>query len=102
MKRFASLVVALLLVAGCSGIRRGEVFNRSYFPPYNQYTLMCFSYNQNGTCAMLMPIITPIPESWEICVQRVEDGKLRKNCFPVTQATYDSVRIGDYFDGGEE
>jgi hypothetical protein len=101
-RALAPLLVVLLLITACSGIRKGEVFSRSYFPPYNQYTLMCFSYDTKGFCTMLMPIVTPIEESWEICVQRVEDGKLRKGCFPVTQATYESVQIGDWFDGGEE
>lgn len=96
MRRLAVLVAALLLV-GCSAPDHGVVVDKKYHPPYEWVQSVCMAHSAKyGYCTMTVPIIQHEPARWELCLV---DGD-EEGCRNVDETTYHRYAIGSTY-GGE-
>ena len=103
MKKTAKIFVILIILLFCfslfgcdNGLRQGYVTNKK-FKPENTTTMITYTYIYTGNTIIPMPHFWyyHYPDRWVITIQNEE----KENIFYVDEETYNSVKIGDWFDG---
>jgi hypothetical protein len=108
MKRV--LLILILLLAACSSLSAGHVVERKFHPAYDWLWMMpiysgqtCIQSGTTQVCTpryTYIPMVMHEPDSWSITIE----GQVRYNQDPerrtlgVTEETYDSIEIGDWYE----
>lgn len=90
----ALVFILVLLLTACAP-KEGIVNNKAYHPGYWYTTTYCAVYGKNGACTMWMPHQQYSPPSWQLDLYKGDDHGWRG----VSEAQFNSVRIGDYYRG---
>ncbi len=95
MKRLIVALAVLVGLTACDHPESGTVLNKSYTAGYYYTTQTCVARGKYG-CSAYAPQLQWVPPEWRMCV-RPSGQSSGSSCFDVTQAEYDSVPIGGYF-----
>lgn len=99
----AILLVFILFLSACSPkITSGEVYDKEYreaFVTVSVYPVV--TYNGKTSTTTMVPYTVYYPERWVIFIKSFEDGEWITEDFYVSEAVYNSIRIGDMFEYDE-
>lgn len=97
MRRVATALGTLLLVACAPSVDSGTVVDKNYYESYTTTRFQCYSYNSNGFCTVNVPVTDYHPERFELVIEGYAEGEdeLRQSSHSVRESIYDSVNIGD-------
>jgi hypothetical protein len=92
------LIAAGVLLVGCSGPDHGVVHAKDYSKAYSYPTSYCMVYrmSQSGmmTCTIYGTREVYVPASWTLDIYASKDDH---GWVDVDQATYDRLKVGDYY-----
>lgn len=95
----AILLVFVLFLSSCSPkITSGEVYDKEYresFVTVSVYPVV--TYNGKTSTTIMVPYTVYYPERWVVFIKSFEDGEWITEDFYVSEAVYNSIRIGDIF-----
>ncbi|MCP2265552.1 hypothetical protein ACFQHV_01085 [Promicromonospora thailandica] len=93
----ALAVAVVLALAACAGpaTDHGTVLEKKSSPGFYSVTQSCTSAGRTTTC---VPITTWIPPDWDV---KVRDEEGTEAWLDVSNAQFDALAIGDYYDTRE-
>ena len=94
------IAITLFLLTGCGyGIKQGIIVDKQYHPEYTTYT---YTTSNIGNSTIRIP--TPIhhSETYNLKIQKEEDGKTKECWIQITEEEYSRYNIGDYYGYKEE
>ena len=99
----AILLVFVLFLSACSPkITSGEVYDKEHrdaFVTVSAYPVV--TYNGKTSTTTMVPYTVYYPERWVIFIKSFEDGEWITEDFYVSEAVYNSIRVGDMFEYDE-
>ena len=90
--KLAALLLAVVLLAGCSPISSGIITGKTHHEGYYYTTTYCASW-RDGTCQFYMPQQNYQPPTWSFDLKDNKDT----GWVYVGEGTYNSYEIGDYY-----
>lgn len=92
LSAFVLCAICLLFLAGCGGIRSGEVLDHHFYPAHDKQDFIVIG-------DIMMPQTNHIPDRWYVTIGRkCEEGYYCKNQIQVTKECYDRLKKGDWAD----
>jgi len=98
MKKY--MWVLILLSLGCSSLKEGEVYEKTYEPELTSFTMIPLVIVADNTTSIIMiPYCITDDEDWIIKVRKFdnEEGEYKYRSFYLTEELYNSLEIGDWF-----
>jgi hypothetical protein len=89
----ATGAVAFLL-AGCTYVTAGTITDKKFVKAHTTTTTTCV-----GKPLVCTPHIIPHADEWDVLLTaKQEDGEMKSSWVEVSQARYDELAIGDFYD----
>lgn len=90
-------LVLVALLAACSSISAGRITEKVIEPSYTWVQLVCVAYNKDAICTSQVPVYHTVPEKYRLDItdDSGEDGYVY-----VEYGTFESRKVGDWFDAG--
>lgn len=108
MRRLAAALLAIVVgvtLAACSAISAGYVTEKEYSPAYTYPVTYCSMYSSKGSCMVWMTRQEYVPEKFTL--RLVESNDLldrdaKTGWVNVSEGTYDSYEVGDWYPRGAQ
>ena len=91
------LIIAIIIIIGCEydyGIKQGTIIDKQYRTEYITYT---YTTSYVGSSIIRTPIPLHQPETYNIHIQKEEEGKTKDCWIEITKEEYEKYNIGDYY-----
>ena len=96
MRKVAIFIFCIILFASCSQSNSGIVTHKKFEPEYSQ-TYVTFISNGNTSIPVFQT--RTVPDRWNITIEMEIEGKTKTKKVYVSEDFYDSISIGDFFQG---
>lgn len=91
MVKFLPLIFLTLL--GCSQIESGEIIDKDFVPAHSY-----LSATYNPLTDQIETETVEVDDAWYITIQKKdEDGQLRQRKVGISESSYDSLKLGEWY-----
>ena len=90
--------VVIAIFPSCTKVTGGIVTAKHYEP---EHTSIQVAFIYTGKSFVPVPRPVHYDESWTITIRSMAEGKERRRDLRVTQALFERIRIGDFFDASD-
>lgn len=103
------LIIGLFLLVGCSGLKEGEIYDKSFSPAHTELIMMPIVHvistgNTYSTFTTIVPMWFYYPDSWSISYKAFNQkkNKWETAIVWVNQQTYSVANIGMWYKKTEQ
>ncbi len=92
-------MIMLFLLSGCGyGVKKGTIVDKKFTPEHTTHGTIV---QRVGTVTVATPTTHHYKDEWSIKIQKEENGKIKESWINVTEAKYNQLQIGDYYEESE-